>query len=337
MTTAASAAGQIGKAEILAITKGQVHPQLLEMIERAGRTCYKSGDRITAGSADKFIASLIKSGHESVLEHSWIVFSLRRINPQMLLDLLIKQKLFSLTRRASSYHDFLLSGNARMFRDYLRSKGGLYWPLDLAMLDILKQTAPALFADLSMPKDDDIIGLDDEIIELASEPKFTREEKLQHWWAMAKFTGCSRVFTHQLVRHRLMAISQESQRYCDEGDFASEGYFVLPPSIEQAGLAEDYAGKLWQISNWYQELRVSGDVKKEDARFLLPNAVCSEIVISCNLREWRHIFKMRCDRHAQWEIRQPMLGLLKEFQRIFPDCFDDFQFQDDGESACPAG
>ncbi|OGM91145.1 thymidylate synthase, flavin-dependent [Candidatus Wolfebacteria bacterium RIFCSPLOWO2_01_FULL_38_11] len=169
------------------------------------------------------------------------------------------------------------------------------------------------------------------------------ESVIEHSWVAVRFTGCSRAFTHQLVRHRLMAISQESQRYCDEKGFYKNDYFVIPPSIEESGLSDWYCDKLKQIDDWYQELQVklkeaikAGKTRgkvNEDARFILPNAVCSEIVISCNFREWRHIFKMRTDIYAQWEIRYVMVDLLRQFQKLFPVVFDDFEISDDGRSA----
>ena len=136
--------GRKGKAEILGYAVGIIGETPIQLIEKAGRTCYKSHDKITSDSAVRFVKMLRDIGHESVIEHSW---------------------------------------------------------------------------------------------------------------AAVRFTGCSRAFTHQLVRHRLMAISQESQRYCDEKGFFIDNYFVVPPSIEEAGLSEWYCDKLKQIDGWYQNLQ----------------------------------------------------------------------------------
>ncbi|MFA4871971.1 MAG: FAD-dependent thymidylate synthase, partial [Patescibacteria group bacterium] len=159
---------------------------------------------------------------------------------------------------------------------------------------------------------------------------YTRAGKLMHWFACARITGGSRAFTHQLVRHRRMAASQESQRYCDETGIYENDYYVIPPSIEEAGLGDYYMEKIKLIDSWYRELqriiKEAGTGRaNEDARFLLPNACCAEIVISCNLQEWRQIFKMRTDSHAQWEIRNGMIQILRQFQELFPGCFDDFK------------
>ena len=215
--------------EILAFT-----PKPVQHIERCGRTAYKSQDKITEVSAVRFIYTLIKRGHESVLEHSS---------------------------------------------------------------------------------------------------------------ATVLFTGCSRAFTHQLVRHRLMAVTQESQRHCDESGFAAKEYCVIPKSIRElseqgygeAGIdiVEVYKGAITTIDDLYKyflellnkakkEGKLS-DIRKpqEDARFILPNAVCSEIVITANFREWRHIFSLRCHPDAQWEIRDIMKKLLDEFHVLFFPVFED--------------
>ncbi|MEK7652942.1 MAG: FAD-dependent thymidylate synthase [Patescibacteria group bacterium] len=335
-----------GKAEILAFTKGQTHPEVLEMIELAGRTCYKSADKITPGSAEKFIQTILRSGHESVIEHSWFVVMFGKCGSSQeqnycdyFLNILTKNGLFSLTEKADR---FILSGNARMFRDYFRAQGKTSMSAKIGMdgdLATLLLKTPALFTDLDLnPNPNRYYGNRNQI-KISPEIDFTREEKLAHFWAMARFTGCSRAFTHQLVRHRITAISQESQRYCDESGFFENGYFVVPPSFEEAGLADWFISKMKEIDGWYrkaQEFQTSDGrrlVKNEDARFLLPNAVCSEIVMSANLKEWRWILKMRCDVHAQWEIRQMAMDLLREFQSLFPDCFDDFAISDDGKSA----
>jgi thymidylate synthase (FAD) len=186
------------------------------------------------------------------------------------------------------------------------------------------------------------------------EYSLSKRDQLKHYWACVRFKGCSSAFTHQLVRHRLIAISQESQRYCDEKGFFENDYFVIPKSIREAAsyivfpyrkvsLNEWYTEQLQEIDEKYRKLQqYLGEAKaqklttgkvNEDARFLLPNAVCSEMVISCSLEEWHHIFKMRCDIHAQWEIREAMMELLVKFQKFFPRLFDDFVISEDKESA----
>jgi len=196
--------------ELLAIT-----PDAEKLIEEAGRTCYLSHDRAKAGSSEQFLRSLIKRGHESVLEHATATFRVR---------------------------------------------------------------------------------------------------------------GGSRAFTHQLVRHRLCSFSQQSQRYVEETGFQC----VIPPSIaEKARALAIFEQQLRAAREAYHNLRELG-IPKEDARFLLPNATCSEIVVSANFRQWRHVLKLRGHQTAQWEIRQfaaAVAGILKEKA---PTCFGDFDVTPEG-------
>lgn len=130
---------------------------------------------------------------------------------------------------------------------------------------------------------------------------------LEHASATFRISGGSRAMTHQLVRHRLMAISQQSQRYVNESQFD----YVVPPSIQKNDEAKQlFLQYMDNIAEMYRRLKVMG-LKNEDARFVLPNACCSEIVISANFREFRHIFKVRCDKHAQWEIRYAAMKMLQ--------------------------
>jgi thymidylate synthase (FAD) len=143
------------------------------------------------------------------------------------------------------------------------------------------------------------------------------ETPLEHAYASFKIDGASRTMTHQLVRHRLMAVSQKSQRYVSEDNFE----YVTPPSVKPEDVAEFNADML-TINSMYGKWIKKG-LKKEDARFVLPNACTTEIMISANFREFRHIFKIRCSRHAQWEIREVSMTLLEKLNEIAPGCFSD--------------
>jgi len=145
---------------------------------------------------------------------------------------------------------------------------------------------------------------------------------LEHAMATFRIKGGSRVFTHELVRHRLMSPSQESQRYVEYGK-TKQFEFVLPPTVrktEFVGRFEELAASAYEL---YQEM-VKADVPKEDARYILPNATTSEIVISANFRELRHIFEIRCVERAHWEIREICLEILKIMKKEAPIVFWDF-------------
>ncbi|MFA6919057.1 MAG: FAD-dependent thymidylate synthase [Patescibacteria group bacterium] len=311
---------------ILSHTKGDLLPDILQVIEAAGRTCYKSHDKITADSAEKLVKALIFRGHESVIEHSWLVFVFDKasFDPKYLkeyfLNVFLCNNLLILTE---SDERFILSGNARMFRDYFR-KTKRFTEEDIFMLSELKKHVKIVFDDLSLPTTESFA----KGISLCPSIEYTKEEQMKHFWVMVRIIA-SRSCTHQIVRHRRCAFSQESQRYCDESGFFNKGYYIVPPTIEESNIAGDFKNKLKQIDGWYLETRdillQSGKkMVNEDARFLLPNAVASEIVMSCNLEEWHWFLKMRCDSHAQWDIREIAMEILFKFKQMFPGCFDDF-------------
>ena len=207
-----------GNHKILAIMSGaeKTPPELIEM---AGRTAYQSRDKITEGSAIKFVEMIRRRGHESVLEHS------------------------SMT---------------------------------------------------------------------------------------VEFDNVSRGFTHELVRHRLASFTQESTRYVDESDFK----VIVPPTRDKddkiVGLELPNKEKIKvSFSDWvnlneqmYRGLR-SADWVPEDARQILPIGIKSQIVVTANFREWRHIFKLRTSPGAHWEIRRVLTNLLEEVKEKMPVIFDD--------------
>jgi thymidylate synthase (FAD) len=147
------------------------------------------------------------------------------------------------------------------------------------------------------------------------------ESPFEHAYATFQLDDVSRAMTHQLVRHRLMAVSQKSQRYVSEGNFA----WVVPPSIPPEQVAE-FNDDMGAIREMYAKWKARG-LKNEDARFVLPNACTTELVVSANFREWRHIFKVRCHPRAQWEIREVCLNMLKLLHEQAPNVFADLMVE----------
>jgi thymidylate synthase (FAD) len=204
--------------EIIAMPDGT---GLVRTIELAGRTCYKSEDKITDDSAERFVKMIIKSGHESVIEHS--------------------------------------SASVRFI--------------------------------------------------------------------------CDRGVTHELVRHRIAAFSQESTRYCNysKDKFGDEITVIRPLFFEQESPAyARWEQAMQEAETAYMELLEAG-AKPEEARSVLPNSLKTEIVMTANLREWRHVFRLRCARRAHPQIREIMLPLLAEMHERIPAVFDDLyeQFAED--------
>lgn len=122
----------------------------------------------------------------------------------------------------------------------------------------------------------------------------------EHIYFTFKIEGISRACSHQLVRHRHCSFTQRSQRYCNENEIN----VIVPPKM-----AEDmYSFDVYMdaIDNSYERYvsSVNMGLPKEDARYVLPNACCTDLYLSCNLRELIHICNERLCSRAQWEIRE---------------------------------
>ncbi|HSW09465.1 MAG TPA: FAD-dependent thymidylate synthase [Bacillota bacterium] len=129
--------------------------------------------------------------------------------------------------------------------------------------------------------------------------------------------GWSRVTTHQLVRHRIASYSQQSQRYVA----ANPEEFVVPPSIRSIPAArEEHARALAAAGHSYRRL-VDLGVPSEDARYCLPQAVTSRLILTMNARELLHFFEIRTCRRAQWEIRFLALSMLRLVRKAAPAIF----------------
>ncbi|MCX6738291.1 MAG: FAD-dependent thymidylate synthase [Candidatus Parcubacteria bacterium] len=153
---------------------------------------------------------------------------------------------------------------------------------------------------------------------------------LEHSCMTVRFRDCSRGFTHELVRHRLVSFTQESTRYVDEGrnlrvvcppdrDPDEPVLIHLPDGHE---VCVSFAQWVEMNEQMYIGLRGIG-WNKEDARQVLPTGIVAEIVMTANFREWRHVFSLRCAPTAHWEIRAVMKDLLKTVRARVPVVFDD--------------
>lgn len=185
--------------------------EIYDHLELAARTCYKSEDKISQGSSEAFLARLIKSGHESVIEH--------------------------------------ISVTVRLV--------------------------------------------------------------------------CDRGVSHEIVRHRLCSFSQESTRYANysKEKFGSEITVIKPYFWKEGG--DRY--KVWESAmaaceRAYLSLIESG-AKAQEARSVLPNSLKTDIIVTANIREWRHIFKLRCSKASHPQMREIMLPLLAAFHDRLPVLF----------------
>ena len=168
------------------------------------------------------------------------------------------------------------------------------------------------------------------------------ESVIEHSLLSVLFRGFSRGFSHQVVRHRLCSFSQRSTRYVNESDFS----FVRPEGWEDKVVDCEIPGGTFLngsddsivsiplddvetfMKSVYEGLVKSGE-RKDLARQYLPIGVETEIVVSANFREWRHIFKERLSKRAHWEIRGAMNRVLADVQEICHPVFSDFEVDQD--------
>ncbi len=145
------------------------------------------------------------------------------------------------------------------------------------------------------------------------------ESVLEHASATFRVSGVSRALTHQLVRHRIASYTQESQRTVDQGEFD----YVIPHTISESKESkEPFEEAMNLLRSTYYKLREM-KIPKEDARYILPSAVTTEIFMTANLREWRHILRLRLSKTAQWEIRELSQRILTILKREAPTVFED--------------
>ena len=132
--------------------------------------------------------------------------------------------------------------------------------------------------------------------------------------------GISRAASHQLVRHRIASYSQQSQRYVSHAErFAA----VVPETIRaRPDLLARFDAQLAALHDCYRDL-VEVGIPAEDARYILPNATETKIIVTMNARELRHFFELRCCERAQWEIRAMAIEMLGIVKAVAPVIFKD--------------
>ncbi len=305
------------------------------VIEYAGRVCYRSTKRM--GTAPRFIVNRVKEGHEDIIEH--IVATVRVRDSEEPLRWRMLNRHCEVTEEADG--SWLVSANTRVWLEFFR-RG-----IALQALPHLQAIAPRVYAefaegeaggngsspaaapppmsnpalDLSCLRPREEGPLRVTLLAFTQPGLADAKAQLHHGSATFFFEGISRACTHQLVRHRLASFSQESQRYVD----LSKGGWnaVIPPAFEGNDEAQAKLNEAWDyLQAVYVELRQMG-IRKEDARFLLPNATETRVVTSMNFAAWSHFLWLRAvDKAAQWEIRRLGQLALEMLYTIAPAVFE---------------
>lgn len=161
------------------------------------------------------------------------------------------------------------------------------------------------------------------------------ESVLEHVSITVRFI-CDRGVSHELVRHRLAAFTQESTRFCNysQDKFGNQLTFIQPCFLHDmtGGKIPNSFGYTSDDNVWYYAMRdaeaayfgmLREGAKSEEARSVLPNSLKTELIMTANLRELRHILQLRCSKRAHPQCRELMIPLLHELQSKIPIVFDD--------------
>lgn len=142
---------------------------------------------------------------------------------------------------------------------------------------------------------------------------------------------CDRGISHEIVRHRIASFSQESTRYCNYANdkFGNELTFIKPCFWDENELKYQlWKDQMQQIENTYNAL-IKNNATPQEARSVLPNSLKTEIVVTMNIREWRHFFKLRTAKTAHPQMREIAVAMLLTFKEKFPILFDDILIDGD--------
>lgn len=299
-------------------------------IEKAGRVCYKSDSNISDTSYVKFIQNIVKSGHTSVLEHERITFKLdlkTGINPFCSINQKDHMKYFNISKDPNEDGVIYISANIRGWYESLEDEGGkvpnngIYTGLKNAYPFIFTKEAKDTYTTVEYKNkfnpdegtelvEAKLVQTAELISDINQIPTDIRDEHDSRTFEIV----CSRACSHQLVRHRSLSFSQQSQRYCNFSidkfghsvDFIMpkfEGNLKVDKEIPEEAIKGTYKEYFEQSEDVYFSL-IDAGLKPEDARAVLPNAAATTIVITGTTNDWKKFIALRDDSHAQGEIRE---------------------------------
>jgi len=290
---------------------------LVVRLEACGRICYKSEEKISVDSAMPFVKKIAEHGHNSVMEMAVVTLRVHCVASRIA-ELLQCQPKYLFIDPVDD--GLLVTGSIRAFRELYAS-----FPeteLVAAMVDFLGGRHPYLFEHVWKP----VARSGDSTIEVKKIPleqveQLTPDLLLRHRFLGVKFI-VNRAVTHEIVRHRPCSFLQESQRYCrySQDKFGNQVTFIRPLFFPPD--SAEY--KLWQQAMELTEalyLKLLETSTPQAARTVLPNSCKTEIIVYCNLAEWRHILKLRTSPAAEPSMREVMIPLETELKKRYPQLF----------------
>lgn len=307
-----------------------------QFIEKIGRTCYKSEDKITDDSAVKFVKGLCGRKHYAMIEHYWVHMRYTGLYEDLMKGLSMFAKVdCGLLGEATDilkhvyiteYGDTYISAPLRVFFDMVSALGAcdlIVTPINSVideMLSCVGNYFPEIFPQCFsyrntrhfqiMPEED---FCDDLYNELYDSPKNLREQEIMKHRTHTVLFVCDRGVSHELVRHRPCSFAQESTRYCNysQGKFDNEITVIEPFFFDKDSLLyNDWEVLCFTSEKAYLAMLEAGATPQE-ARSVLPNSLKTEIIMTCNETEWQHIVNLRAKGttgapHPQMkEIMQP--------------------------------
>lgn len=296
---------------------------VLKHVERCGRIAYKSEDAITEDSHVKFIQHLIQRGHESVLEHGNYVFRLDSYDLAQFLKVYRAADFNCEEAKEIGYSDRIritessgiVSGNIRAWRDLIRV-------LRMQNIEIVPWIHETFYDNVAF-YDLDLVteGLRAFRYTPLQRKDLTPKQQYIHWTETVHFI-CDRSISHELVRHRALSPTQESQRFCNysKGKFGGEVTFIQPEYFPNADGEIGLMPETTEI--WYNTMMANEKMylyllqmgmKPQQARKVLNNSTKTEVVLTGTIGEWVHFFNLRDADDADSEMRRLAKPLRTEF------------------------
>lgn len=274
----------------------------IKKIEKCGRVCYKSEDKITEDSAEKFVANIIKRGHEAVLEHASFIFQVSYNVYEDLRDkvMFVENRYpVKMYLRFTNSDGYVVSGNVRAWRDFFFFAGVPPYMNDFV------EAKPILFPEFKSDFPFNLKGGKWSIIQISADELVSTYQRLVHEDVSVKFI-CDRGVTHEIVRHRPASFCQESTRYCNysNGKFGGEITVIKPCFFKENST---------RYLNWfvacesaetaYNAILEDGGTPQE-ARDVLPNSLKTELIMTAPLMEWCHFFNLRMSPAAHPQMQE---------------------------------
>ncbi len=291
---------------------------LVVRLEACGRICYKSEEKITQDSAMPFVKKIAEHGHNSVMEMAVVTLGVQCSAEQFDSLLALKLKYFFIDRFED---EILITGSIRAFRELYVCAG--QQELVEALVGFLSDGHPYLFEGVwsgghGLREKSSIQVRKLDLQEVDGLPSALLAK---HRFSGVKFV-VNRAVTHEIVRHRPCSFLQESQRYCrySQDKFDNQVTFIRPMFYEEG--TEEFA--LWQRAMEDTEqiyLQLLESSTPQAARTVLPNSCKTEIIVYCNLAEWKHIFSLRTTQAAEPSMREVMIPLAAEMKERYPAVF----------------